>query len=76
MKTGDKDTGLMALSPLCDSLSLLISKGHDLDKNESTNFKITYTYLSFDKTGQVALKKKIFWTPYPVFTISPTTSYW
>lgn len=40
-KTGDKDTGLMALSPLCDSLSLLISKGHDLDKNESTNFKIT-----------------------------------
>lgn len=43
MKTGDKDTGLMALSPLCDYLSLLISKGHDLDKNESTNFKITGT---------------------------------
>lgn len=76
MKTGDKDTGHMALSPLCDSLSLLISKGQDLDKNEPTNFKITYTYLSFDKTGQVALKKNIFWTLYPVFTISPTTSYW
>lgn len=34
--------------------------------------KLLNTYLSFDKTGQVALKKKIFLTPYPVFTISPT----